>query len=244
MSIKVEEKLISGIPCLIYTNNQKTKKHTVITVHGFNNDKYELSKVSLKLAKGGYEVISFDLEGHGDRPGDLYENIQSDVDFACLIFGLVEKTGHDIKLLYKTITNPEISLLGISLGGQVVNHLIKSDLEFTKSISVLGALSFVDQIVYSMEKTSEADFHSNQECELLEYVKSLDPKDVIKSKGLSGRYLFINALKDDNVPPEFTKSVYDEYLSNNETIDYYEEDEYHFLSNSMIEKVIGFIEKD
>ena len=243
MNINVEQKNINELPCLIYSNNNISREHTIILIHGFNNDKYEGSKVALKLAGLGYQVISFDIDGHGDRSRNLFEKINSDVDFGKLLFHLIEKTSDEVVSLCERIDSAKMSVIGISLGANVVNHLIKKNINFDKRISVLGALSFVDQIIYSMEKNSINDFNTNEEKELINYVMGLDPLKYLNDHTIDCQWLLINGAKDDNVPAKFTRNIYEGLFKNNKKIEYYEEDEYHYFSNDMIEKVINFIQR-
>lgn len=242
MNINVELKNISELPCMIYSNHDIDREHTIILIHGFNNDKYEGSKVALKLAGLGYQVISFDIDGHGDRSRSLFDKINSDADFGKLLFHLIEKTSEEVVSLCERIESAKTSVIGISLGANVVNHLIKENIGFDKCISVLGALSFVDQVIYSMEKNSINDFNTKEEKELINYVMDLDPLQYMNNHIIDCQWLLINGVKDDDVPAQFTRNIYEDLLKGNEKIEYYEEDEYHYFSNDMIEKVISFIQ--
>lgn len=240
MTIKVNDIEFNKLPCMIYQNESLDLEHTVIMIHGFNNDKYECSKIALKLARLGYQVVCFDMEGHGDRKNDLMKGIESDVDYGNLLFRLIEQTSNEVIGLHPHIKNKTKSIIGLSMGANVVNHLLSKPLDYHNRVSVLGALSFVDLLSYSMEKKDLEDYVSQDEKALLHYVDTLDPsKHMLPT--VTGQTLFINASNDDSIPSKYTKAPYDRWLADNDQYTYYEEEEYHYVSNTMVDKIIEFI---
>ena len=67
--MKIERKVIDGIPALIWGN--KSDK-VFITVHGnmFNKEDEVIKILAEILVNFGYQLLSFDLPEHGDRKND------------------------------------------------------------------------------------------------------------------------------------------------------------------------------
>lgn len=67
--MKIERKVIDGIPALIW--GDKSDK-VFITVHGnMSNKEDEVIKILAEIVvNSGYQLLSFDLPEHGDRKND------------------------------------------------------------------------------------------------------------------------------------------------------------------------------
>lgn len=238
MSINVEKEVVKNIPCMAYRNNEMNLDHTIVMIHGFSNDKYEPSKIALQLAELGYEVVCFDIDGHGERYKDLFKDLSSDADFGQMIYKLLQQTSEELRSLMDCIKTSKISLVGISFGANVVNMLL-DDQSIDGSVSILGALSFTDLLIYNMEKQGLDDFTTQEEKDLLRFVQSIDPSLM----AINHKALFINASKDDDIPAEYTRTIFDKKWASNPDYRYYEEEEYHYVSNTMILEVINFFKK-
>lgn len=240
MNIITEVNRIANIPSLLFYEESSRKNPLVLIVHGFNNDKYEGTKIALKLAQKGFSVLCFDIDKHGDRYEGFMERIDSDVSFGNALFTILENTSNDIDNLIKavgghmSVDSSRIGLIGISHGANICNYYISKN-DIASCVSMLGSPNFIDLMVYAMEKESVDDFVTAEESKMLDFVGKLNPYERLKV--CKTPLFLINASKDDNVPFVFSETLYKE-CSESSDIEFELEDEYHFVSNSMIDKAI------
>jgi len=250
MNIITESEIYEGIPTLLFYVENSRNNPLVVICHGFNNDKYEGSKIALKLCQEGFTVLCFDIDRHGGRYDGFMELIDSDTKFGTELFRILENTHNDIhKLLevmskHDAVNSDEIGLVGISHGANICNYELAHNSKIKVCVSLLGTPNFEDQIVYSMEKESVDDFSSVEEKKLLQYVQALDPRNHFMDKNIICSWLLINGSKDDDVPSRFSESFYNENKYNyNGIIDLIIEDEFHHVSEGMINSTIKWMKK-
>lgn len=240
MKIITEINRIADIPTLLFYEESSENNPLVLIIHGFGNDKYEGTKVAIRLSQKGFSVICMDIDKHGERYDGYMEKVDSDASFGKALFTILENTYDDIcKLLigirnHKSVDNTKVGLIGISHGANICNYYISKN-DIASCVSILGTPDFVNQIVYSMEKESVDDFDSEEEREMLGFISSLNPYEKLKIRETP--LLMINASKDDNVPHKFSESLVKECVDERD-VEFILEDEFHFVSDSMIDKAI------
>ena len=240
MKIMTEVKRIENIPSLLFYEDMSVNKPLVLIVHGFNNDKYEGTKLAMKLAQKDFAVLCIDIEKHGERYDGFMDKIDSDVAFGNVLFKILENTSYDLERVIKAVGSHravdtrKVGLIGISHGANVCNYFISKH-DMVSCVSILGSPNFVKLLSYSMEKNSEEGYTTSEEKELLAYVTKLNPFDRLKT--CNTPLLLINGSKDDNVPYSFSESLYIE-VADSEVVDFILEDEFHYVSRTMEEKAI------
>lgn len=244
MKVITEINNIEDIPAILFYREGAIRDPIVTVFHGFGNDKYEGTKLALKLCKEGFAVLCFDADRHGERYDGFIELIDSDVGFGNELFRVLENTASDFKVLRKAMDkHPSVDvnrlgLVGISHGANICNYILTKTSDIKACVSLLGAPDFEGLIVYSMEKESVDDFTTDDEKNLLDYVRKLNPySDLLLS---SIPLLMINGSKDDNVPYKFSESLSME-MKNQGTTAFDLEDEFHYVSSTMEDKTIAWL---
>jgi fermentation-respiration switch protein FrsA (DUF1100 family) len=249
MRVITESKVYNNIPSLLFYPEGAKNLPLVIFCHGFSNDKFEGSCLGLKLALEGYAVLSFDMDRHGERYDGFIEKIDSDLSFLKEVFSIIENTHKDIDLLLEEvkkdarINSDKIAMIGYSLGANICNHQLVNRDNISVCVSIIGSPNFTELMLHTLHKDHVTDL-DDKEKDLLEYVKSLDPIDQLRQGQLDCPYLMINGKKDDTIPYKHSQDLFlqvkDTWVSD---IDFILEDEYHFVSNSMMDSTIDWIKK-
>lgn len=250
MKIIAESNIYNEIPTLLYYPEDGENLPLIIFCHGFGNDKFEGSNLSLKLALEGYAVLCFDIYRHGSRYDGFMENIDSDASFGMALFSVIENTHKDIDLLINIFAKDarvnidKLGFVGYSLGANICNYELVNRKNISICVSILGSPNFVDLLTHGMEKDNVDQFETSEEIELLEYVETLDPIEKLRNSEVDCSWLMINAKKDENIPLKYSSDLFTEikgiWKSN---IEFRVEDEYHHVSNSMIDNTVSWIKK-
>lgn len=243
MMIITESITYKGIPTLLSYPADSKNLPLIIFCHGFSNDRFEGSHLSMKLALQGFSVLSFDGDRHGQRYDGFMDHIEDDLQVFNALFRCTENTFEDLKVLievlrdHKVVDVTKLGLVGYSLGANICNYALANDLDLKACVSILGSPCFVDLLKYSLDKESDKDFTTKKEIDLLNYVKDLDPVDKLISSKIDTPWLMINARKDDSIPMTFSQGLYDKVKDIwHGPIDYKVEDEFHHVSDTMIDE--------
>lgn len=141
------------ISAVLYSKNGKVEnKQTLILCHGFTGFKEEMfyPVFFARLVKADYQVISFDMNGHGKSYGDF-------IDFA------ISKAVDDFKTVYDYVKSrgvKRIGIMGHSIGGAVC-LLVANKIQI-QSIILLSPVSqpgFYNK--YLIPNKSDRDFLRN-----------------------------------------------------------------------------------
>lgn len=250
MKISTEVSVINDISTLLFYKEGTSNLPLIMIVHGFGNDKYEGAKLALKLSEVGFAVLCFDIDRHGARYNGFMDHLDNDVALGKELFTVVENTYLDIEKLLRALSDNDrldinrLGIVGLSIGANIANYGLGRLKNLKACVSLLGSPNFEELLVYCMEKDSVKDFITDEEKNLLTYVQSLDPKDCILNTETPCPWLMINGSKDDNVPAAFAVNFYetykDMYRSDIESI---VEDEFHYVSDSMIGKTVEWLMK-
>lgn len=250
MKVIVESNIYHEIPTLLFHPEGGENLPLIIFCHGFGNDKFEGSNLSLRLAQEGYAVLCFDMDRHGPRYDGFMEKIDSDASFGTVLFSVIENTHNDIDLLIDSLAEDTrvnietVGLVGYSLGANLCNYELVNRKNISVCVSILGSPNFVDLLTYSMEKDSIDQFETSEEMKLLKYVGRLDPIEKLRNSELNCAWLMINATKDDNIPLKFSQDLFSEIEDTWQSdIEFIVEDEYHHVSNTMMDQTISWFKK-
>jgi alpha-beta hydrolase superfamily lysophospholipase/8-oxo-dGTP pyrophosphatase MutT (NUDIX family) len=141
------------ISAVLYSKNGKIEnKQTLIMCHGFTGGKEELwySEFFSQLVKNNYQVISFDMNGHGKSYGRFIDfTITKAVDDFETVYRYLEKRG--VK---------RIGIMGHSIGGAVC--LLVANIRQIQSVILLSPVSragFYNRFL--TPKKSDRDFLAN-----------------------------------------------------------------------------------
>lgn len=185
MKVITEVGVSNNIPTLLFYNDGAVNLPLILVVHGFNNDKYEGTKLALQLTEVGFAVLCFDIDRNGARYDGFMESIDSDVAFGTELFKVIENTDLDFEPLLDfyaddpRIDTINLGIVGFSIGANIANYELGRLKNLNACVSLLGSPKFVDLLVYSMEKELVGDFKTDDELKLLRYVESLDPREAI-----------------------------------------------------------------
>lgn len=246
----IESVKIDDIPCMLFHQEGAKNQPLVIFAHGFNCDKYDGAAMALKLAQRGFCAITFDLYKQGERYDGFLENITCDADFGYNLFNTIKSSYNDIEKILHTFTKDpridinRVGITGGSLGGMLCFYTLTQNEDIKVSVPIIGTPNFVQQLMSGMEKEREEDFTQPKEKEILEFVKSIDPANILLEKE-TRPMLIINASKDDDipVPQDFFNKIKPRYDKDNRPIELFIADEFHFMSREMIDKAIDWFEK-
>lgn len=156
------------IPSVLF--GEKSEK-LFICVHGKYGSKEEAESFAQIVIPRGYQVLAFDLPGHGERKDEDYPcTVQNGVKDLCSIYD-------EVKNSYK-----EISLYACSLGAYF-SLLAYSDIDFKNSLFISPILS-MERLIQNMmkwsgvteerlqdEKIIATSFGENLSWDYYEYVK-------------------------------------------------------------------------
>lgn len=250
--VVVEYDVYKSIPYVLYTSVNMKKAPVIIVGHGFNNDKLEGSKLALRLAWKGFSVICFDLHNQGDRYNGFMESIENDCQFGTVLFNVIEESAKDVDHLFELIDQDSrldgnrVGFVGISHGANLGFYTLSQNKRIKTLVSLIGAPDFISLIVDGMEKEGLEDFETEEEKILLSYVKSLNPLDYLIHEEVRPM-MIINGSKDDNVPYVFSETYYKKVKERYDTIGgdivFEVEDEYHYVSDTMLDKSVSWLEK-
>lgn len=99
------------------------KKYGIILVHMYNNNRHDWDNLAVKLQKQGFEVLTFDLRGHGQSEGDLDKFTNS--DYQKMVFDVEAAK----KFLKEKDRDLKIKLVGASIGANIVLNYAVMDPE-------------------------------------------------------------------------------------------------------------------
>ncbi|QNO14268.1 alpha/beta hydrolase [Alkalicella caledoniensis] len=243
---------IKDIPYMIFYKEDGKKLPLVIICHGFNCDKYTSATMAIKLAEKGFCAITFDSSKHGERYDGFLDNITCDADFGTALYSIIRDTYTDISIIVNGMSNDpridtsKIGLTGGSMGAMATYYALTKSRDIKVAVPIIGTPDFVSSLMYGMEKEDECQFASPEEKKVLEFVKELDPyQHLIENENRP--LLIINASKDDDVPPQRSIDFYNEikvrYEKEGIPIEQFIADEFHFMSQEMIDKAVDWFEK-
>jgi uncharacterized protein len=254
MEIITEVNRLGDIPYMFYYTKAEgtTKRPLVIYSHGFNCNQYSGASLALQLAQKGVSVVTYDLSEHGARYNGFMERIESDTDIGNSIFRILESSYSDLETLIEhfsedpRIDASRIGITGGSLGAKICYYALTRNRSVKVAVPIIGSPNFVEQIIYSMEKENEQQFETPAELALLETAKRLDPLESLVATE-NRPLLMINASKDDDVPYRYAEGLYERlkerYEQSRTPLEFYVAEEFHFFSDEMIERAIGWFEK-
>lgn len=190
---------------------QPENKKWVIVVHGHKTRALKMANYVREFYNLGYNVLAIDLIGHGKSEGNYYT-----------------MGGHDSKDLVKwseylsnKYQNPDITLFGISMGGATVLNSLDENLpsNVKNFIEDSGYIKVSDEFGYQLkEQFGLPYFPFIPIASLVTKIRSdyfleeVDATKAIQNTKLPG--LIIHGDKDDYVPLEYSKQVYEMLQSN------------------------------
>lgn len=248
--MRIESSMIQEIPCMLVVEEGAADLPAVIIAHGFTMDRYEGMYLAVRLAEKGFAAITFDLHRHGQRYDGFLERIGSDVDFGYAVFGIIKNSFHDLeKIIHhfrsdSRIDMERLGLTGISLGANLCYYSLANGPDIKVAVPILGSPQFTELLCYNMEK-SEQDFIDDEK-DLLNFVREMDPGRALLTAEPRA-LLMINASKDEEIPAEFAaafyRSIERKYSGKDIPVEYFEADEFHYVSREMKSSAIEWFEK-
>ena len=176
-----------------YTLSSPDFKTTVIVIHGYGGNKEELLGLSFRISELGFNVITFDLRGHGQNINPLNIDILKDVNYLFDLKrqnGKIISIGHSLGGRLSLVSNANVRI-GISPAldrtysdqtKTIINNLRKyrvTEIENYINWRILNNLPVVDS---SLTKSDFIIYGSRDVPEIIKYCEKLknDGKNVIR----------------------------------------------------------------
>lgn len=243
---------IKDIPYMMFYEEGAKNLPLVLICHGFNCDKYTGAIKAIKLAEKGFCAITFDSSRQGERYDGFLDSITCDSDFGTVLYSIIRDTYTDITNLIEGLSGDprvdiaRIGLTGGSMGAMATYYALTKNEDIKVAVPIIGTPNFVSSLMYGMEKEDESQFTAPEEKKVLEFVKSIDPYQYL-IENENRPLLIINASKDDDVPPQDSIDFYNEikvrYEKEGLPIEHFIADEFHFMSQEMIDKAVDWFVK-
>ncbi|CCV64476.1 Putative lysophospholipase [Alteracholeplasma palmae J233] len=237
---------------ILYTKllEAKNEKGNVIITHGIAESSEEYERLAKTLEENGYNVLLYDVRGHGRSSGKRGD-VQS--------FHLFLDDLHELVSYMKTISDKKVFLLGHSMGGNITNSYVVKYQDVDGVIisaapnDFLPKVSFMRKIPYKLLnfkkiKTnfsgpglSRIPFKEGYYPYHLDYIKPRLLGNILVSnirylKKNINKYtvpvLFLHGLSDIVVPYQMTETFYNRLKLEDKTLKLYENN-LHNLFNDL-----------
>lgn len=203
------------VHCEYFSPTKPGKKPGVVVLHILGGD-FDLARLFARaLAGRGINALFLKMPYYGEReqPGDPTRMIS--IDPHLTVKGMTQAV-LDIRraaawlAAREEVTDDEIGIMGISLGGITGALACSIEPRFSKACLLLaggdmGQVAWTSTEMTELREKWTADGHTKQE--LFDILKQVDP--VTYARPVPGRkILMLNASKDEVVPPACTESLW------------------------------------
>ena len=103
-----------GVPFEVWRFQTPSPRARVLICHGYYAYRYQVVDIAQGLRTRGYEIVLFELRGHGERPGPCTFGLKEAED-ATTLLQWAKQLDHGVLL--------PVGVLGLSLGAAVVCHV-------------------------------------------------------------------------------------------------------------------------
>ena len=197
MKIIEENITIEGIPVIINSRDDDTRKPLVILSHGFSGSKADFINGGYlhELAELGYYAAAIDNRFHGDRKGPKFSEIilhpSGKADLAKLRQAMKD-TADDIKRLmdefssYKEIDINRVAMLGVSMGGFITYRAILVDERIKVGIPIISSPYWDDipsDVPMETDKSNVAWKAISESCQPAKYADKFYPTALLMQIG-------------------------------------------------------------
>ncbi|MFD2617217.1 alpha/beta hydrolase family protein [Terrilactibacillus laevilacticus] len=227
----------NGFSYDFYEPKDVKKDISIVLFHGWGSTVESQKELATRLTKHGYSVIVPEIIYHDDRQ-PLGNYLSKEIKYA-YFWKTVMVSIDEASAFYKLLNIPteNLVLMGISMGGFIVNGTIAAHDQFAGLVNINGSGSFVlsEQLFRVMDDQPEM---TDKEKQLLE---NYDP---IKKGRLKAPILMLHGTQDTQVSIEGQKNYYT-YLTEQlrKTNVFFNEysDINHTISDEMIEDLIQWL---
>lgn len=242
MKLAIRKRKIGNIPILEVVDETKIYEPMplIIYYHGWQTAKELVLTQGRKLAQKGFRVILPDTANHGERKTErspipsltFWNSIQNNLFEFSYIVDFFENLG---------VTNGQIGVGGVSMGGMTAAGLLTKHPEITVAACIMGSpamIKYRDRIQY--HATAAGFFLPNDYEILLSWIEHYDLQSQIEKLG-ERPFLIWHGTEDEKIPYEHVKDFVDAFPKEN--IQFVSEQERHLVKGQTMDLVTAFFEK-
>lgn len=242
MKLAIRKRKIGNIPILevVDENMIYEPMPLIIYYHGWQTAKELVLTQGRKLAQKGFRVVLPDAANHGERKTErspipsltFWNSIQSNLFEFSYIVDFFENLG---------VTNGQIGVGGVSMGGMTTCGLLTKHPEITAAVCIMGSPAMIKYRERIQYYASAAGFFLPNDYEaLVSWINDYDLQSQIET--LAARpLLFWHGTEDEKIPYEHVKAFADQFPQNN--IEFISETERHLVKCETMNLVTDFFEK-
>lgn len=242
MKLAIRKRKVGNIPILevVDENMIYEPMPLIIYYHGWQTAKELVLTQGRKLAQKGFRVVLPDAANHGERKTErspipsltFWNSIQSNLFEFSYIVDFFENLG---------VTNGQIGVGGVSMGGMTTCGLLTKHPEITAAACIMGSPAMIKYRERIQYHASAAGFFLPNDYEaLVSWINDYDLQSQIET--LAARpLLFWHGTEDEKIPYEHVKAFVDQFPKNN--IEFISETERHLVKGETMNLVTDFFEK-
>lgn len=237
--IKIDHKVVEGIPCLIFRpKGEQGTLATIIYYHGWCSCKEALRFQAMSIASFGYQVIVPDALYHGERGRLDYEDMGVlQMHFWEIVSKNVEESNVLISYAktYLHANREQIYLLGESMGAITVSGILSVNSDVAGIAGFNGCFSWKQAIESNKLPTS------------IEYEQFIMDHDLGQHSDQVGsrEILMLNGRDDETLPFELQQAFFNAVKHLSDKIELIEFSAVgHRISSSMLENFITWLHKN
>lgn len=242
MKLAIRKRKIGNIPVLEVVDETKIYEPTplIIYYHGWQTAKELVLTQGRKLAKKGFRVVLPDAANHGERKTELspipsltfWNSIQSNLFEFSYIVDFFENLG---------VTNGQIGVGGVSMGGMTTCGLLTKHPEITVAACIMGSPAMIKYRERIQFHASAAGFFLPRDYEtLVSWIDKYDLQSQIEKLG-ERPLLIWHGMEDEKIPYEHITDFVKQFPQDN--IQFVSENERHLVKGETMNLVTDFFEK-
>ena len=242
MKLAIRKRKIGNIPVLEVVDDTKIYEPMplIIYYHGWQTAKELVLTQGRKLALKGFRVILPDAANHGERKTELspipsltfWNSIQSNLFEFSYIVDFFENLG---------VTNGQIGVGGVSMGGMTTAGLLTKHPEITAAACIMGSPAMIKYRERIQYHATAAGFFLPDDYEtLVSWIEHYDLQSQIEKLG-ERPFLIWHGTEDEKIPYEHVKDFVADFPR--ETIQFVSEQERHLVKGETMDLVTAFFTK-